>query len=93
MHPHPGLRALVMAETPRRIELPEFGAAGDRDAASVLGQSGEVLAVIAEPESPPDADTLRDAVIRAALDEDFGDVVLAGVAFSPRWGEDAVGFT
>ena len=82
-----------MAETPRRIELPEFGVAGDRVAASVLGQSHDVLAVIAEPESPPDAETLRDAVIRAALDEDLGDVVLAGVAFSSNWGGDAVGFT
>ena len=83
----------MTAQAPRRIALPELGAAGDRDAACVLGQSGELLAAIAEPKSPPDAETLRDAVIRAVLDEDFGDVVLAGVAFSARWGGDAVGFT
>ena len=82
-----------MARVPRRIVLPEFGAEADRDAARVLGQNGDVVAVIAEPALPPEAETLRDAVIRAALEEDLGDVVLAGVAFAPEWGGDAVGFT
>ncbi len=82
-----------MASAPRRIELSGFGAAGDRDAARVLDQSGDVLAMVAEPVLTPDMEMLRDAIIRAALEEDFGDVVLAGVAFAPEWGGDAVGFT
>ena len=82
-----------MGRSPRRIVLPGLGAASDRDAARVLSQSGDVIAVLAEPASPPDAGTLRDAAIRVALEEDFGDVVLAGVAFAPAWGGDAVGFT
>jgi hypothetical protein len=82
-----------MNHSPRRIVLSGLGAASDRDAARILSQSGEVIAVLAEPASPPDVVTLRDAAIRAALDEDFGDVVLAGVAFAPAWGGDAIGFT
>ena len=82
-----------MARGPRRIVLPELGAASDRNAADVLGTHGDIVAVIAEPAAPPAAEVLRDAVIRAALDELFGDVVLAGVAFAPAWGGDAVGFT
>ena len=82
-----------MASAPRRIELSGFGIVGDRDAASVLGQRGDVLAVVAEPVLTPDVETFRDAIIRAALEEDFGEVVLAGVAFAPEWGGDAVRFT
>ena len=77
----------------RRIVLPAFGAFGDRDAATVLDSQGAIVATIAEPITLPDAELLRDAVIDAAWAEDFGDVVLAGVAFAPHWGGDAVGFT
>lgn len=82
-----------MTHAPRRIVLAGFGAASDRDAARVLSQNGDVVAVLAEPASPADAEALRDAAIRAALEEDFGEIVLAGVAFAPAWGGDAVGFT
>jgi hypothetical protein len=82
-----------MARAPRWVVLAEFGIASDRIAADLLGQHGEVAAVIAEPVSLPEAEALRDAVLRAALEEDFGDLVLAGVAFAPAWGGDAIGFT
>jgi hypothetical protein len=77
----------------RRIVLPDFGPAGDQDAARVLGSAGDVLAVVAQPVEPSDSGALRDAIIALVLDEDFGDIVLAGVAFAPHLGGDAVGFT
>jgi len=83
----------VTPRRPRRIVLSELGVPGSKDAARVLGQAGDVLALVAEPDPPPDAETLRDAAIRAVLEADLGDVILAGVAFAPRWGGDAVGFT
>ena len=76
-----------------RIELPAFGATSDRDAARVLDQRGDAVAVVAEPATPPDRETLRDAAVLAVLEHDFGDLVLAGMAFTPAWGGDAVGFT
>ena len=82
-----------MTPSPRRIELPELGISGDRDAARVLAQNGDVVAVVVEPASRTDRETLREAAIRAALEEDLGKVVLAGIAFAPLWGGDAVGFT
>lgn len=83
----------MIARQPRRIVLPEFGAASMGAAASVLDSSGRVVASVAEPAKPPDVETLRNAVIVNVLDKDFGAVVLAGVAFASRWGGDAVGFT
>lgn len=77
----------------RRIVVPSFGPAGQEDAARVLDQNGDVRALIAEPVNHPDAIVFRDAVVDAVLDADFGDVILAGVAFAPRWGGDAIGFT
>lgn len=77
----------------RRITLAEFGEDTEREAARVLDQSGATLATIAEPASPPDTETLRDAIIAKVFDEDFGDTVLAGVAFAAHLGGDAVGFT
>ena len=83
----------MTARRARRIVLTEFGPPGPDDAARVLDQTGTVLATVAEPARPPGSDLLRDAVIAAALGADLGDVILAGVAFAPRWGGDAVGFT
>jgi hypothetical protein len=77
----------------RRLVLVDSGPPSDRDAARVLDRVGGVVATVAEPTAPGDVGGLRDAVIAAVLDEDFGDVVLAGVAFAPRWGGDAVAFT
>lgn len=77
----------------RRIALAEFGPASDSDAARVLDPAGTVVAVVAEPVASPDADALRDAAIAGVLAADFGDTVLAGVAFAPRWGGDTIGFT
>ena len=82
-----------MACGARRLVLPNWGPPSDHDAARVLDQAGSVVATVAEPAAPAGAEEFRDAVVTAVLDEDFGDVVLAGVAFAPRWGGDAVGFT
>ena len=77
----------------RRLVLRDWGPPSADDAARVLDQVGTVVATVAEPAAAAAAEALRDAVVTAVLDEDFGDVVLAGVAFAPRWGGDAVGFT
>lgn len=77
----------------RRIELTAFGPSGDHDAATVLDAIGTVVATVAEPIVSPETDLLRDAVVAAALDEDFGETILAGVVFAPQWGGDAIGFT
>jgi len=79
--------------TPRRIVLSALGPASDIDAARVLDQIGTVVAVVAGPVEVPDFDTFRDAVVAGVLEADFGETVLAGVAFAPQWGGDAVGFT
>lgn len=83
----------MTARGTHRLVLPELGPPGDDIAARVFDQAGTVVAVVAEPAAPADAEALRDAIIAHVLDEDFGDTVLAGVAFAPRWGGDAVGFT
>ncbi len=77
----------------RRLVLTGIGSPGQDDAAHILDASGVVIATIAEPDPPPASATLRDAALGAALGADFGEVVLAGVVFAPRWGGDAVGFT
>lgn len=79
----------------RRIILsePDFGPSGDQEAAEVLGQSGEVLAVFAQPARTIDVATLREAIVSSTFDQDFGDAVIAGVAFAPNLGGDAVAFT
>ena len=77
----------------RRITLPTLGPSGGQDAATVLDSRGGIVATIAEPITSPDMESLRDAVIEAVWAEDFGDVILSGVAFAPAWGGDAVGFT
>ena len=83
----------MTASGPPRLVLPAFGLPGTNDAARVLDHAGAVVAVVAEPAAPADTEALREAIIRGVLDEDFGDTVLAGVAFAARWGGDAVGFT
>jgi hypothetical protein len=83
----------VTAGGVRWIVLPERGPASPLAAATVLDRAGNVLAVVAEPAQPPEVAALRDEVIARVLDEDFGETILAGVAFAPRWGGDAVGFT
>ena len=83
----------MTARGPRRLVLPRWGPPGDGDAARVLDRAGTVVAVVAEPAAPADTAALRGAVVDAVLGEDFGDAVLAGVAFGPRWGGGAVGFT
>lgn len=82
-----------MTGAPRRVVLECLGEPGDRDAARVITSDGNTLAVIAEPAASPARDALRDEAIRAALEEDFGEVILAGVAFAREWGGDAVAFT
>jgi hypothetical protein len=77
----------------RRLTLPQFGTAGDNTVAQVLDHIGEVIADVVEPVELLDSETLRDAVISRVLDIDFGEIVIAGIAFAPKWGGDAVGFT
>lgn len=83
----------AMEERPRRIVLSGWATPGETVAARILDQSGAVVGVVLEPVRVGDAQALRDAVIDAALETDFGDVVLAGVAFASHLGGDAVGFT
>ena len=52
-----------------------------------------MVGVVPEPAGASDVQKLRDAIVDAVFDTDFGDVILAGVAFAPRLGGDAVGFT
>ena len=82
-----------MASTARRLVLDGWGDSGDADAARVLDAAGAVVATGAEPAGWTDRDALREAIVSTVLDADFGDAVLAGVAFAPRLGGDAVGFT
>jgi len=59
----------------------------------VLDRTGTVVGVVPEPAGASDVQKLRDAIVDAVFDTDFGDAILAGVAFAPRLGGDAVGFT
>ena len=52
-----------------------------------------MVGVVPEPAGASDVQKLRDASVDAVFDTDFGDAILAGVAFAPRSGGDAVGFT
>jgi len=77
----------------RRLSLSEFGPSGDLTAATVLDSTGSIVATIAQPIALPHLAVLRDAVVDAVFGEDFGETILAGVAFAPLWGGDAIGFT
>jgi hypothetical protein len=77
----------------RRIEVSGLGPASDQDAAYVLDHAGNVIAVVAAPVDDADCQTLQDAVVVQVLVEDFGEVILAGVAFASTWGGNAIGFT
>ena len=77
----------------QRLTLPEFGPAGDRDAAWLIDQAGTIIAKIAQPVDSPESDVLREAVVGRVFDEDVGDAVLAGVAIASHRGGDAIGFT
>jgi hypothetical protein len=81
------------SEPIRRPSLPAFGPTGAHDAAQVLSLTGAVMAVIAEPLAPPNADDFRAAVVETVGMTDWGDTIMAGVAFTDRWGGDAISFT
>lgn len=77
----------------RHLTLRAFGPSGKIIAATVLDTTGSIVATIAQPIALPSLEALRDAVVDTALSEDFGETILAGVAFAPLWGGDAIGFT
>jgi hypothetical protein len=79
--------------TVSRLVLPGHENASDRVAARVLDLRGEVVALVYDPLAHGDAAAFRDAVLDAVRQQDFGEIVLAGVAFEDQWGGDAVGFT
>lgn len=78
---------------PRRILVSGWPAPSDAVAARVLDQAGAVVGIVPEPMGAAAVETLRDAIVDAVLDTDFGDSILAGVAFAPHLGGDAIGFT
>jgi len=82
-----------MSSAPRRLVLDEWAGPGNAIAARVLDRTGTVVGVVPEPADATDIRKLRDAIVDMVFDTDFGDVILAGVAFAPRLGGDAVGFT
>lgn len=77
---------------PRRLSIAGNSKLG-AVAARVLDRSGAVVGIVIAPAETMDVAELREAIITRVLDEDFGDIVLAGVVFAPDLGGDAVGFT
>lgn len=64
-----------------------------RIAARVLAPDGSVLATVPLSADVADVQAARDAIVEAVLAEDWGDAIVAGVAFGPDLGGGAVGFT
>jgi hypothetical protein len=88
-----GAAAGIVNARPRRIVVPDLGRSSERDAAHVLDQTGVVVAVVAAPVDSYDRHTLQHAIVARVLAEEWGETILAGVAFGPKWGGNAIGFT
>jgi len=85
--------AAPIAEQLRRLAIPGWEDTSRGGVARVLDHAGGVVAVVSGPARIASVEALRDDVLTAVLGADFGDVVLAGVAFEADLGGDAVGFT